>query len=119
MFLKKLHIKILSVALLVTLISYNSFETRALPKQFISEYVVHEVVSESLATYSLLLTSENSSSIGYTIFDFEKALNFFNTEENVRFKVASFKSENIKKTRKIKSFTQQIAYPKDTYIAII
>ncbi len=107
-FLKKLHIKILSVALLVTLISYNGFESRMLPQQFVSEYVMNFNTSEDIAWYSLPYDLENLYPATFVKFDFLCSLKTFNTIEKANFKRIYFNSKFMKEAQLKASFLTQI-----------
>ena len=118
-FFKKLHIKILGVALLVTLISYNTDEVRMLPQQFTSEHVVFTKDLDSATAYFEYGIIENSTSLDYTVFNFSKALDIYNARQNFEFELMNAKSNSLKKTRRIKSFLPRILLSKDTRPIII
>ena len=104
MLLKKLHIKILSVALLVTLISYNAVDNRALPQQFATEYVEYTDASSVVASYSRLYHTQVVSISEYVVFDFQNYIKAYDAEQNLRFKVMSLKNNLLKEAQQKTSF---------------
>ena len=118
-FLKKLHIKILGLAFLVTLISYNTVEARLLPQQFVSECVVGENSVGRCALYAIYGDVKDSSNSGYANFSFQDLLISFNTIQNVDFRIANFNSNILKKARKTKSFSPRIIFCKDLHTAFV
>lgn len=117
---KKLHIKLLCLVLLVTLISYNAFESRLLPQQFLSECVVYVNSSENLAFYLVFETVENTSNSLYAIHDFQKKLINFNIEQHVDFTLMHFKSDSLKDLRNMAALLLKgISYSKDEHTSII
>ncbi len=119
MFLKKLHIKILSLAFLVTLVSYNTTESRLLPQQFVSEYVVYENVLDNRASYSIFSAAKSYSYPGYNSFSFSDLLLNFNTNQKVYFTAASSNSDVLKQSRTLKSFYPLRVLYKDPHSSFI
>jgi len=109
MIFKKLHVKLLSVALLITLISYSGNENTVLPQQFTSEYVVFTNVDNGAIYYTLAnRTIENPASV-FSELDYQGYSSAFNNDQKVVFKINHFKSQFLKEKRQILTFQSEMS----------
>ncbi len=109
MIFKKLHINLLSVALLITLLSYSGNENIILPQQFTSEYVVFSIVDDGATFYSTTNHPiENLASV-FSEFDYQGYLSAFNSDQKVAVKINQFKSQFLKENRQIITFQTELS----------
>lgn len=119
-FSKKLHIKLLSVALLVTLVSFNGLENHVLPQQFTLEYVVAYKLTEVCAVFLKVQATENLCTYRFNTYDFQEYLNAYNARQFSGFKMMSFKKNSLKKTQQEASFLMQsITSSKNVHASLI
>jgi hypothetical protein len=99
MVFKNLQIKLLSVALLITLISYGGNENNILPQQFTSEYVVFTKADVGATFYTTTGSVLENLTSGFAAHDLQCYLNSISSSQKVVFKINHFISQGLKDNR--------------------
>ena len=106
----KLHIKLLSVALLVTLTCYSGNEDIVLPQQFTSEYVVFAYSDNNAALYPIAYSLVVISEYVFTDFNYEQFLKAKDSDEKIVYTKYQLLSQGLKKKRLMVAFnTERLA----------
>jgi len=120
MLFKKLHINVLSIALLVSLVSYSGNENPVLPQQFSSEYVVFTDVVEDVAFYGISIHSDENFFSSFTEHDNQEYLRSTSNCQLIDFKVYAFKGKLLKEHRQLVDFkTELSSFSKDLHAYFI
>ena len=106
---KKLYIKLLSIAFLVTLTCYSGNENIILPQQFTSEYVVFTNVDNGTASYSTASSTFENLTSEFIAHSVQAYFISVNSSQNVVFKINYFKGQGLKEKRQVIAFQTEMS----------